>query len=204
MNLAGSVLRAGDGELHWGRGVQIIQVTSRTSCTHRHDGRRARRSRGTGVRRPRLPLNPLRPHCAQRSPLRSGFVENIHANGPTIYAHEQYVLNGAAPNTTYHVVLMIFPGDTTCSGAPAVSIPTATIQTNTAGNGVAFHVFTPADADGLHGATVGGLWTVSAAARPTTRPGADHRLGLSRILGGRLARWADAVRNARAKLPYPG
>ena len=70
------------------------------------------------------------------APLRSGSVENIHANGPTIYAHEQYVLNGAAPNTTYDVVLMIFPGDTTCSGAPAVSIPTATIQTNTAGNGV--------------------------------------------------------------------
>src|SRR4051812_2282491 len=79
--------------------------------------------------------------------LRSGFVENIHANGPIVYAHEQYVLNGAAPNTTYHVALMIFPGDTTCSGTPAVTIPTATIDTNAAGNGVAYHVFTPADAD---------------------------------------------------------
>ena len=53
------------------------------------------------------------------APLRNGFVENIHANGPTVYAHEQYVLNGATPNTTYQVVLMVFPGDTTCSGTPA-------------------------------------------------------------------------------------
>lgn len=80
-------------------------------------------------------------------PLRSGFVENIHANGPTVYAHEQYVLNGAAPNTTFQVVLMVFPGDPTCSTTP-MSIPVATIQTNAAGNGVASHVFTPADADG--------------------------------------------------------
>jgi hypothetical protein len=105
------------------------------------------------------------------APLRSGFVENIHANGPTIFAHEQYVLNGAAPNTTYQVVLMVFPGDTTCSSTPAASIPTATIQTNAAGNGVAYHVFTPADANGLHGATVGGLWTVSAGNSPGYQTG---------------------------------
>ena len=37
------------------------------------------------------------------APLRSGFVQNIKANGPTIYAHEVYVLNGAAPRTTYTV-----------------------------------------------------------------------------------------------------
>ena len=109
-------------------------------------------------------------------PLRSGFVENIHANGPTVYAHEQYVLNGAAPNTTYDVALMIFPGDTTCSGTPAVTIPTATIHTNAAGNGVAYHVFTPADADGLHGATVGGMWTFSADGSP------DYQTGCARIV----------------------
>jgi hypothetical protein len=110
------------------------------------------------------------------APLRSGFVENIHANGPTVYAHEQYVLNGAEPDTTYQVVLMVFPGDTTCSGAPAASIPTATIQTNAAGNGVAFHVFIPADADGLHGATVGGFWTVSAGNTP------DYQTGCATIV----------------------
>ena len=35
------------------------------------------------------------------TPLRSGFVENIHVNGPNIFAHEIYVLNGAQPETTY-------------------------------------------------------------------------------------------------------
>ena len=94
--------------------------------------------------------------------LRSGFVQNIHANGPNVYAHEQYVLNGAKPKTTYQVVLNIFPGDLTCSSAPAASIPVATIRTNAAGNGAAYHVFIPADADGFHGTTVGGIWTVSA------------------------------------------
>ena len=105
--------------------------------------------------------------------LRSGFVQNIHANGPNVYAHEQYVLNGAKPKTTYHVVLNIFPGDLTCSGAPAVSIPVATIRTNAAGNGAAYHVFIPMDADGLHGATVGGIWTVSEGASPDYRTGCE-------------------------------
>lgn len=91
------------------------------------------------------------------APLRSGFVENIHADGPNVYAHEQYVVNGAEPDTTYQVVLMIFPLDTTCSSSP-IMIPTAVITTNAAGNGSAYHVFTPADADGLHGLTVGGMW----------------------------------------------
>ena len=35
-----------------------------------------------------------------------GFVENIHANGPTIYAQERYVLLGAEPGT-YTVTLTI-------------------------------------------------------------------------------------------------
>jgi len=58
------------------------------------------------------------------APLRSGFVENVHADGPNVYAHEQYVVNGAEPDTTYQVVLMIFPLDTTCSSSP-LAIPTA-------------------------------------------------------------------------------
>jgi hypothetical protein len=91
------------------------------------------------------------------APLRSGYVENIHVNGPNVYAHEQYVVNGAEPNSTYQVVLLVFPLDTTCSGSP-VTIPTASITTNAAGNGNAYHVFTPADAEGLHGLTVGGKW----------------------------------------------
>ena len=104
--------------------------------------------------------------------LRKGFVENIHANGPIVYAHEQYVLNGAAANTTYHVVLMVFPGDPTCSSSPLL-IPVATVQTNAAGNGTGNHVFTPADADGLRGTTVGGMWTVSAGDSPDYETGCE-------------------------------
>ncbi len=32
------------------------------------------------------------------APLRSGFVQNIKAEGPNVYAHEVFVLNGAVPN----------------------------------------------------------------------------------------------------------
>jgi hypothetical protein len=91
------------------------------------------------------------------APLRSGYVENIHANGPNVYAHEQYVVNGAQPDTSYQVVLMVFASNTTCSGN-SLTIPTAVINTNVAGNGNAYHVFTPADADGLRGLTVSGKW----------------------------------------------
>ena len=32
------------------------------------------------------------------APLKSGFVQNIHPNGPNVYARERYVLNGALAN----------------------------------------------------------------------------------------------------------
>ena len=89
--------------------------------------------------------------------LRSGFVENIHANGPNVFAHEQYVVNGAEPNTTYDVVLTISIGDPTCT-SPSFAMTTATVTTNAAGNGTADHVFTPADAAGLRGLLLGGMW----------------------------------------------
>src|SRR5205823_12191308 len=67
------------------------------------------------------------------APLRSGFVENIHADGPNVYAHEQYAPNGAAPSSSYQVVLMIFPTYTTCSiSSTSIDIPTAAIATNAA------------------------------------------------------------------------
>ena len=49
--------------------------------------------------------------------LRSGFVENIHADGPQVYAHELYVLNGAEPDTTYQVTLLLYPFDPAASRA---------------------------------------------------------------------------------------
>jgi hypothetical protein len=106
------------------------------------------------------------------APLRSGFVENIHPNGPNVFAHEQYVVNGAQPNTSYQVVLTIFPLDTTCSSSPIV-ITTATIRTNAAGNGVSSHVFTPTDAAGLRGLTVGGMWTLTVNGSSAYRTGCE-------------------------------
>ena len=100
------------------------------------------------------------------APIRSGFVENVHANGPNVYAHEQYVLNGAGPRSTYQVTIMIFASNTTCTGSPTLALGTASIATNAAGNGSAFHVFTPADADGLRGMTVSAMWIVSRASTP--------------------------------------
>jgi hypothetical protein len=56
------------------------------------------------------------------APLRSGFVENIHANGPNVYAHENYVVNGASANTSYQVVLSIWTSNLTCSGNPDLQL----------------------------------------------------------------------------------
>jgi hypothetical protein len=94
--------------------------------------------------------------------LRSGFVQNIHANGPTIYAHEIYQLSGAEPNTSYQVVLSIWKSNTACAGSPSLQFPTATVTTDAAGNGLADIVFSPADATaaGIRGLTVGAMWTL--------------------------------------------
>jgi hypothetical protein len=95
-------------------------------------------------------------------PLRSGFVENIHVNGPTIFAHEIYVLNGAEPTAAYQVTLDIFAASPACAGSADVEISTATITTNTAGNGRGDAVFRPSDVPAtLRHATIGVIWTVS-------------------------------------------
>jgi hypothetical protein len=96
---------------------------------------------------------------AEGSPLRSGFVENIHANGPNVYAHEIYVVAGAAPATTYMVTLHLF-SDTACTDEIA-TIPTATFETNGNGNGVGQAEFTPEQAGSLRGGTFGIEWTVT-------------------------------------------
>jgi hypothetical protein len=94
----------------------------------------------------------------------SGFIENIHANGPIVYAHEQYVLMGALPRTTYDVNIHVSaPMDTTACASPIMSGVTATFTTNPAGNAAAYHVFTPADIGALRGLTVHVYWTVTTA-----------------------------------------
>lgn len=99
-------------------------------------------------------------HAVGSAPLRFGFVENIHTQGPNVYAHEIYVLNGAVPGSQFDVSLSVYPLDTTCSTAAMPLGTTATFTTNQAGNGHADHVFAPADAAGFQG-THGVIWEMT-------------------------------------------
>lgn len=105
------------------------------------------------------------------APLHAGFVENIHVNGPQVYAHEVYVLNGAEAGATYQVTIQLYPFDTTCSGTPS-PIPTALLATNGHGNGKAQFFFRPADVPpALRGATHGILWQLSSGGSVVYRTG---------------------------------
>jgi hypothetical protein len=92
------------------------------------------------------------------APLRSGFVENIKANGPMVYAHEIFVLNGARANTPYRVWRDFFFGDTDCSGDPVPDDSIATLRTNRSGNARGDVVVRPEQItiDDEHGV----MWTV--------------------------------------------
>jgi hypothetical protein len=79
-------------------------------------------------------------HAVAGAPLRSGFVTDIHTNGTVNAAREEYQLNGAQPDTTYQVQLVIYPSQT-CAGSPFLTIPTSQLTTNGAGNGTASFVF---------------------------------------------------------------
>ena len=99
------------------------------------------------------------------APLRTGFVENTHANGPSIYAQEIYVLNGATPSTDYEVHLVAYAFDPGCEGAPT-DFGSAPLTTNRAGNGRAKRVFRPDDVPAvLRDATHGIRWEVSTAGK---------------------------------------
>ncbi len=92
----------------------------------------------------------------------SGFVQNAHANGPNVYAHEQYQLRHATPGTTYQVTLHVYLGDTSCQGAADAELPTAQLTTNVAGNAAGSKVFTPVDAAGLPKNVPHGIvWTMT-------------------------------------------
>jgi hypothetical protein len=95
------------------------------------------------------------------APLRTGTVVNAHANGSQVYAHEQYTLVGAQPATAYQVLLLVYADSPTCATGTPLTLPTKVLTTNAAGNGTASAVFTPADAAGLRGLTVGGRWEVT-------------------------------------------
>jgi hypothetical protein len=95
------------------------------------------------------------------APLRSGFVENIKAEGPTVYAHELFVLNGASPDTTYTVTRDFFYLQPDCSGdGPVFMDEVAMLQTNAAGNARGDLLVRPADVAGAEGVS-GVFWSVA-------------------------------------------
>jgi hypothetical protein len=96
-----------------------------------------------------------------------GMVLNIHANGPTVYAHEIYLLKHAAPGS-YQVSIHLYPTSQNCTGS-ALTLPTATLDTNAVGNGRADVKFTPADAAAIRGLTLSAYWTVEGPASYTTQ-----------------------------------
>src|SRR5215471_16017221 len=79
-------------------------------------------------------------HSVSGAPLHSGFVNDIHTNGAVNSAREEYHLNGAQPNSTYQVQLVIFASQS-CAGTPFLTIPTAQLTTNGVGNGNASATF---------------------------------------------------------------
>ena len=98
------------------------------------------------------------------APLRSGFVQNIKANGPIVYAHEIYKLTGATPLATYTVTNNFFIGDTSCKKKESLfAFDTASFRTNRAGNGGADVKIAPEDIGGLTG-DHGVFWTLRNAA----------------------------------------
>jgi hypothetical protein len=94
------------------------------------------------------------------APLRSGFVENIKAEGPQVYAHEIFVLGGALPQQDYTVSRNLFPFDPGCSGENGVfASKVADLRTNAAGNARGDTKVTPEEVAGFEGVH-GVRWTI--------------------------------------------
>jgi hypothetical protein len=94
------------------------------------------------------------------APLRTGFVVDIHANGPEINSLERYVLNGAAPEATYQVQLLVYR-NSICTGPQLGVVKTASLVTNGSGNAEGSWTFVPSDiSPSLHGTTIGIVWEV--------------------------------------------
>ena len=92
--------------------------------------------------------------------LTAGFVNDIHTQGPINFAVEDYLLNGAKPNTTYQVVLLLQAAN--CSGKLLFPFPNgASVLTDAQGNGHSQHKITPAQvtALGLHNTNFGIRWS---------------------------------------------
>jgi hypothetical protein len=68
---------------------------------------------------------------------RHGFVQNIHPNGPRVYAHEIYSVKGASANTEFQVFLLVHLGDPGCDASTATNFGFTGLTTNGRGNGTA-------------------------------------------------------------------
>lgn len=101
-----------------------------------------------------LPLIPL-----GAAPLDSGFVQNIHPNGPRVYAHEIYSLKGAAPKREYLVYLLVHLGDPGCDSVAATNFGATEVETNGVGNGTADR-FIPSVPEPIRNQTHGVRWEV--------------------------------------------
>jgi hypothetical protein len=104
-----------------------------------------------------FPLVPL-----TDEPLREGFVEVIHPDGPQVYAHHVYQLNGARSDQSYEIVISIWTSNLVCAADPTFVLPAGVVDTNPSGNGEADVVFAPEllDALGLRGLAIGGNVTL--------------------------------------------
>jgi hypothetical protein len=92
--------------------------------------------------------------------LRAGQVVNIHAQGPVVFAIEDYLLDGAAPSTSYDVVLLFYQGS--CEGDFAFPFANGvTLTTDMHGNAHGQARITPDEvaAFGLHETDWGIVWT---------------------------------------------
>jgi hypothetical protein len=106
-------------------------------------------------------------------PLRGGFVEVAHPDGPRVFARHVYQLNGARRHASYDVAIAIWTSSLACAGAPDFVLPAAVLVTNDAGNGLANVTFPPEllSALGLRGLTIGGTVTLARDGSPAYTTG---------------------------------
>ena len=93
--------------------------------------------------------------------LRSGHVVNIHPNGAINGALERYMINGAKPNTSYHVEILVFDStDKQCLGGLVFFVPTATMTTNAQGSAHGQGHFSRAELAPFKGAVLPVKWSL--------------------------------------------
>jgi len=100
-----------------------------------------------------IPFNPVGDR-----PLKTGFVENIHSDGPQLYAIERYVLNGASPNTEFYIKPLVYLANAGCTDGLIPFPVENTINTNHVGNGTTLVTLPPEAAAGLAGLTINVRW----------------------------------------------